>query len=139
MPLCVERVHENRNTVPSVLASSLESAIRTGSIEPFSLLEGRGSGAEWRFRVRFGSRDHFADFREHFLEFGAVTVHQRSAPETPGDVSYGVTAKQRAALLTAYDEGYYDSPESASGEAVARRLGITSRPSPCDSSVVSRP
>lgn len=89
------------------------------------ILEARGSGEEWRFEVRFGSRDHFSDFREHFAEFGDVTLHQLRPPATPGDLSYGISTKQRKALLAAYDAGYYDTPSTANGTEVARQLDIT--------------
>lgn len=89
------------------------------------VLEARGAGDGWRLRVRFGSREHFSVFREHFRQFGAVTLHQLTSPRTPGGVQYGVSDKQREALLVAFDAGYYDNPSAATGEDVARQLGIT--------------
>jgi predicted DNA binding protein len=37
-----------------------------------------------------------------------------------------LTAKQRAALETAYNAGYFDWPRTSTGEDVAERLGVTS-------------
>jgi hypothetical protein len=89
------------------------------------ILEARGSGDEWRLLVRFGSRDHFADFQEHFRQFGPVSLHQLKPPRAPGGVTYGITAKQREALLAAYDAGYYATPSTATGEELARQLGVS--------------
>ena len=89
------------------------------------LLEARGSGGEWRLWVRFGDREHFSEFQDHFEEFGDVTLHQMTRPQTPGGIQYGVSEKQRDALLAAYDSGYYDTPSNATGEDLARQVGVT--------------
>lgn len=89
------------------------------------LLEARGSSDEWRLWVRFGTRDHFSEFQEHFDRFGAVTLHELTSPRTVGGAKYGVSTKQREALLAAYDAGYYENPSRTTGEEIARTLEIT--------------
>ena len=89
------------------------------------VLEARGAENEWRLRVRFGTRDHFKEFREHFEQFGEVVLHQLTSPQTPGKGQYGVTPEQRDALLAAYDAGYYETPSGVTGEELAQGLGIT--------------
>ncbi|MFC4248489.1 helix-turn-helix domain-containing protein [Natribaculum luteum] len=89
------------------------------------ILAARGSRDEWRLWVRFGSHEHFGEFEEHFEEEGPVTLHQLTAPKTPGHAQYGVSEKQRKSLLTAYDKGYYDVPRKTTGDEIAERLGIT--------------
>lgn len=89
------------------------------------ILEARGTGGGWRLWVRFGSREDFSGFSDHFGEFGEVTLHRMTSQETPGGVNYGVTAKQREALLAAFDAGYFDTPRAATGDEVAEQLGIT--------------
>lgn len=89
------------------------------------VLEARGAGEKWRLWVRFDSREYFSEFRDHFSEFGEVTLHKITSPNTPGGVQYGVTTKQREALLTAFDAGYYDMPRTATGEEIAQELGIS--------------
>lgn len=89
------------------------------------VLEARGTGDGWRLWVRFGSREYFSVFRDHFREFGDVILHQITAPQAPGGAQYGVSPKQREALLAAYDAGYYDTSNSATGEELAQQLGIT--------------
>lgn len=89
------------------------------------LLEAHGSGDGWLFSVRFGSPDHFTEFREHFEAYGSVTLHRLKSPRLPGDLTYGVSRKQREALLTALESGYYDTPGTATGEDLAETLGIS--------------
>lgn len=89
------------------------------------ILEARGSGDGWRLRVRFGSRNHFAEFQRHFEQFGEVSLHEMTSPQTPGDIQYGVSDKQREALLAAFDHGYYDVPRSGSGTELAEQLGVS--------------
>lgn len=90
-----------------------------------TVLEARGTSEEWHFWVRFGSRDHFAAFQDYFQQFGEITLHQLTAPKTPGGVTYGVSTKQREALLAAYDAGYYANPSETTGESLAQDLGIS--------------
>lgn len=89
------------------------------------VLEARGSGDEWRLRVRFGSREHFDDFRDHFAQFGELTLNRLRSPQTPDNEQYGVSAEQREALLAAHEGGYYENPSETTGEELAQRLGIT--------------
>lgn len=89
------------------------------------VLEARGTGEKWQLWVRFGSREYFSEFRDHFEEFGEVTLHRMTAQRTPGGTQYGVTATQRETLLAAYDAGYYDTPRRATGERLAERLGVS--------------
>ena len=89
------------------------------------VLEATGTGGEWRLLVRFSSREQFAGFQEHFEAFGTVELNRITSPRTPGGVTYGVSAKQREALLAALDAGYYDTPAAARGEEIAEALGVT--------------
>ncbi|MDG5777482.1 helix-turn-helix domain-containing protein [Haloarculaceae archaeon H-GB2-1] len=90
-----------------------------------TILEGRASGPEWRLQVRFGSREHFATFREYFEDGGPITLHQLTEPTSSRHRGYGLSEKQRIALLMAYDKGYYDVPRTATGGEVAGELGVT--------------
>ena len=89
------------------------------------ILKARGSGDEWRLWVRFGSRNHFGAFQNHFKQFGDVTLHAITSPQTPGGIQYGVSDKQRDALLAAYDRGYYDVPRTVSGTELAEQLDVS--------------
>lgn len=89
------------------------------------ILEARGSGDAWRLWVRFGTRDHFTEFKRHFDQYGNVTLHAMTNQQTPGGIHYGVSNKQRDALLAAYDQGYYDVPRTASGKDIAEQLDVS--------------
>lgn len=89
------------------------------------VLEAQGTDDEWQLRVRFGSRDYFAEFRDHFTQFGELTLDQLTSPRAPGGIQYGVTVKQREALLAAYDAGYFETPSTATGEELAEQLGVS--------------
>ncbi|WP_224337848.1 helix-turn-helix domain-containing protein [Haloprofundus halobius] len=89
------------------------------------ILDARGSDGEWRMRVRFESRNHFSEFINHFEEEGQVTLHQLFTPTTSGVHYYALSEKQRSALLTAYNSGYFDVPRKATGEDLAEQLSIS--------------
>lgn len=89
------------------------------------VLEARGAGDQWRLWVRFGDQENFSEFQDHFQEFGEVTLHRLTSPQMPGTFQYGVSAKQREALLAAYDLGYYDTPSAVNGADIADQLEIT--------------
>lgn len=89
------------------------------------ILEARGTADGWRLWVRFGSRTHFTEFQDHFERFGEVTLHEMTRQGTPGGAQYGVSDKQREALLAAFDAGYYDVPSSSSGEDIAEQLDVS--------------
>lgn len=89
------------------------------------LLEAEGTADHWSLWVRFGSRDHFSEFREYFRQFGPITLNEITTPQTPSDTQWSVSDKQREALVAAYDAGYYDAPSTATGEEVARGLEVT--------------
>jgi predicted DNA binding protein len=89
------------------------------------ILNARGTTDGWRFLARFASHDHFSTFRNQFWSPGAITLHRIGASKTPGTAQYGVTNKQREALLAAYDAGYYDIPSTVTGVELAQGLGIS--------------
>jgi predicted DNA binding protein len=89
------------------------------------ILEAEGFANKWSLWVRFGTRDHLTEFQDHFEQFGEITLHEITTPKIPAGSQYGVSDKQREALIAAYDAGYYDSPSTATGEEVAQELEIT--------------
>jgi hypothetical protein len=54
-------------------------------------------------RVRFDSREYFLEFRDYVEAFGEMTRIRMSSPDIPETEHFGITPKQRGALLTAYD------------------------------------
>lgn len=89
------------------------------------ILEARASTGEWRLRMRVGSREHFGEFRAHFERVGPISLHQLTAPNTPGSAHYGTTREQRETLLAAYSAGYFGVPRRATGSDLAEQLAVT--------------
>jgi hypothetical protein len=84
----------------------------------------------WRYTGRFADRTTFDTFREFWQSEGypfrlhRLTREERGASEG-GGAGDGLTDRQRAAVRTAYELGYFDIPRKASLEDVAAELGIT--------------
>jgi len=84
----------------------------------------------WRYTARFADRATFDTFREfwrsegHPFRLHRLTREDRGAGE--GDeADDGLTDRQRAAVRTAYELGYFEIPRKASLEDVAAELDIT--------------
>lgn len=80
-------------------------------------------------RLRFPDRESLSEFQPHIESRGVdVTlrgVYSQSDPVLTDE--YGLSSKQRAALSTAVDLGYYDVPRDASLSDVADELGISTQ------------
>lgn len=80
----------------------------------------------WLQTRRFADRDEFGDYCSFWRDAGAtVSVRRlfRSTAET--DPATALTDRQRTALRTAHEMGYFDVPRGASLAAVAEELGIS--------------
>lgn len=81
--------------------------------------------AGWRQSGWFAHREAFDEFREFWQRNGGFRLHrltQEGDSEPPWD---GLTDRQREALRTAYELGYFDIPRKASLEDVATQLNIS--------------
>ncbi len=79
----------------------------------------------WRHTGWFADRDAFDAFRDFWQRNGGFRLHRLTREgdtEPPGD---GLTDRQREALRTAYELGYFAIPRRASLEDVARELDIS--------------
>ncbi|MCG1002709.1 MULTISPECIES: helix-turn-helix domain-containing protein [Halobacterium] len=80
-------------------------------------------------RLRFPNRESLSEFQPR-VEARGVDVTLRgvySDTETALGDEYGLSAKQREALVTAAELGYYDVPRQASLSDVADELGVSSQ------------
>ncbi|MGB9963428.1 helix-turn-helix domain-containing protein [Halobacterium sp. CBA1126] len=80
-------------------------------------------------RLRFPDRESLSAFRPR-VEARGVDVNLRgvySDTESAFGDEYGLSAKQRDALVTAAAMGYYDVPRRASLSEVADELGVSSQ------------
>lgn len=78
----------------------------------------------WVQRGWFADRETLARFREFWGSVGGFRLRRLTpdAGDAPGDG--GLTDRQREALVTAHELGYFDVPRGCSLDAVADELGI---------------
>jgi hypothetical protein len=90
-----------------------------------TLLDGTGTADGWVFEVRGERREDIAQLhdycRDRDISLRVDGIHELR--ETA--VEYGLTDAQREALVRAYEMGHFDTPRTASLEAVAEDLGIS--------------
>jgi hypothetical protein len=93
-----------------------------------SLLEAVGEAGTWTFQFRFPARDDVAAFYRGCLEQD-VPVDLRtiliSSPFEAVGPGLDITARQRATLVTALEEGYFSVPREINLAELADRLGIS--------------
>lgn len=92
-----------------------------------TIFEATGAADVWELRLRFDNRDLLREFQaycvENDLPFDLQRLHDLAHPMTAGQ--YGLTDKQRDALVAAWETGYFDTPRQASLADVADQLGIS--------------
>ncbi|MDS0260452.1 helix-turn-helix domain-containing protein [Haloarcula sp. S1CR25-12] len=115
-------------------ALSLEEQLG-GAVDDLSALEGLATAEAlieridvlptgWRQTGWFADRDAFEQFRAFWQRNTGFRLHRLTRAgesEPPGD---GLTDRQREALRTAYEMGYFDIPRGASLAEVAAELDI---------------
>ncbi len=91
------------------------------------VLEARSSAAGWRerwlFRDREGIHGVWQYARREGFAFEVVDLSSISDAESPDSAE--LTAKQREALVAAYECGYFDEPREASLEELAAELDVS--------------
>ncbi|NHN46459.1 bacterio-opsin activator [Halostella sp. JP-L12] len=91
------------------------------------LLDGEGTQDGWTHRMRFPDREALGQYHRLFLEqgwpFRLQTVYRES--EARNDVDALLTDKQKEALVTAYEAGHFDIPQTASQTDVATEVGVS--------------
>jgi hypothetical protein len=105
-------------------AADVESLVYGFAVTEATILEAVGDGG-WSFRVRFPSHDRLAEFhaycRDHDIEFELRRVYQPG----DGESSFGLTARQREALVLAVDRGYFHVPRGTTLGDIAADLGVS--------------
>jgi predicted DNA binding protein len=100
----------------------LQGVIESG----LALVSAVGTTDGWRFELRGDEHESIARFQSHCQDHDIplrLTGVHALAPIRDGD--YGLTDKQREALVLAHQRGYYDSPRESNLEEVAAELGIS--------------
>jgi len=91
------------------------------------ILNATGTGDSWRFELRFPSHDAMSSFQDRCREadvgFEVIRVYNPSKPDL--GPWFGLTDRQREAIVLAVDEGYYDIPRDCTTVELAETLGIS--------------
>lgn len=120
-------VHENgtlyRAEWPPDVESVGQAYLQTGAI----ILEATGRHDEWELRLRFDTHEDVSAFyrycEEHNIPFDVNRIYNPTTPKAGGQ--FGLTPKQREALVTALEEGFYEIPQDATMTDIADEIGIS--------------
>lgn len=120
-------VHDGEALFRAEWSERVEETIYTFAGEDVVVLEASGDGSGWEVRVRFDARERLVEFRTYCEDNDISSVLNRLYSETRAMTAgqYGLTEKQRDALVTAWNAGYFESPRAVTLEEVADSLGIT--------------
>ncbi|WP_435335017.1 helix-turn-helix domain-containing protein [Haloarchaeobius sp. TZWWS8] len=108
-------------------AEPVESLLYGVSSLDGSILEGVNSADRWTLTVRFPDHDVLARFHEYCADSGIDNELMRiqSLEGGPGPKTYGLTQRQREAMLAALDGGYFDVPRGVTQPELAEQLDIS--------------
>lgn len=90
-----------------------------------TLVEATGNRDRWEILVRFDRRDGLSELQAHFDRSNTAFTLQRILSQAPRGAEFEVSPRQREAIVTAVEMGYYDIPRRTELSAIADRLGIT--------------
>ncbi|WP_435181799.1 bacterio-opsin activator domain-containing protein [Halorussus sp. AFM4] len=92
-----------------------------------TIVEATGRADDWELRMRFDDDRSVTDFRDHCRRHGvAFELNRLYHPSEPkGGGQYGLSPKQRNALVAALERGYFDVPRTVSMGDLATELGIS--------------
>jgi predicted DNA binding protein len=89
------------------------------------VLHAEGASDIWDFRLQFRSRDRLVEFRECCADDNIpLTLRRLYNPTVPAD-SGRLTDSQYEALVTAFDQGYFEVPRATSMDQLAAEFGIS--------------
>ena len=119
--------HENgtlyRATWPPDVESVGQAYLQTGAV----ILEATGRDDEWELRLRFDSHEEVSTFyeycEEHDIPYEVDRIYNPTTPKAGGQ--FGLTPKQREALVAALEAGFYEIPQDATMSDVADAVGIS--------------
>lgn len=92
-----------------------------------TILEATGRHEEWEFRLRFDSHQEVSAFydycMDHDIPFDVKRLYNPTEPKGGGQ--FGLTPKQREALVAAVEAGLYEIPQDTTMDEIADTLGIS--------------
>lgn len=110
-----------------VWTENVESIVHAYLQAGATILEAIGQGSEWELRMRFDDRQTAGEFHryceEHGIAYELSRIYDPVEPATEEQV--GLTEKQREAVETARDAGFYAVPPDATMADVADAIGVS--------------
>lgn len=94
-----------------------------------TIVSSGGTADRWRFEVRAQDHDSFVEFRKLFEAQGIPVSLERLydlAELVEGD-RQSLTPDQRATLIRAYQDGYYDKPRKTTQKELGEHFGVSAR------------
>jgi hypothetical protein len=120
-------VHEDTTLYRADWTQNAESIAHAYLETGGTILEATGRHRRWELRMRFDTQRDLKEFQsyceENDVPFEVNRLYNPSNPKAGGQ--YGLTPKQREALVTALEIGFYDVPPNATMEEVADALGVS--------------
>lgn len=94
-----------------------------------TILASEGTAEQWRFEVRAQDRDTFIKFQEifHDQDVPISLVRLYDLAELVDGDRHTLTPDQRETLITAYREGYFDSPRDVTQQELGDRFDVSHR------------
>lgn len=92
-----------------------------------TIIEATGRGDAWELRMRFDEEELLSDFQaycdENDISFTLNRLYQPTEPMAGGQ--FGLSEKQRTALIMALEKGYFDVPRKVTMGELAEILDIS--------------
>lgn len=89
------------------------------------VLQGSGTIEAWDFRLQFRNREDLAGFRQAAIDRGVeIELRRLYNPGLPDEAGI-ITEEQRDAILTAYENGYWNVPRDVTLGELADLIGIS--------------
>lgn len=92
-----------------------------------TIIEATGRADNWEIRMRFDDEGLVAEFQEYCrqndISFELNRLYHPSEPMAGGQ--FGLSPKQRIALITALELGYFDIPRAVSMGELAGEIGVS--------------
>lgn len=108
---------------PQNVESVGQAYLQTGA----TILEAMGRNQEWELRMRFDDHADVSAFYEyctqHDIPFEVARIYNPTTPKGGGQ--FGVTPKQREALVAALEAGFYKVPQDVTMNEVAETIDLS--------------
>ncbi|WP_231188299.1 bacterio-opsin activator domain-containing protein [Haladaptatus sp. DYF46] len=119
--------YENGTLYRAEWTQNIESIVYAYLEVGASILEATGQIEGWELQMRFDNEHLVSGFQEycteHEIPYELTRLYHPSEPMGGGQ--YDLSPKQRNALVTALNNGYFEVPRAVSMDAIADKIGIS--------------